>query len=276
MTSGLSPQDICRLIGSIYDCALDPSRWEQTLDKLKGAFTTAMMHRNDLRYHRLLLHRTVGLERHALDLIAQHMPEINAPFKHDLASWPSLDEPHLVSRYLPRAYVESSPYIQECLKPHGFCDAITYFLVHTPTRLGGLAFGRHEQDGVLTERKLELGRLLMPHLRRAVTISNALDVNAIKHARVSQLLDGLRGAVLMTTECGTVLCANRSAERMLRNGDLIQTARGILRAKTPSAATELRAAISTCSAREAAIGKTGLAVRLSGLDMAQSSRTSCR
>jgi DNA-binding CsgD family transcriptional regulator/PAS domain-containing protein len=270
MTSDLSPQDVSTLIGSIYDCALDPSRWEQTLDKLKGAFTglTAMLHLNDLRHHRLLLHRTVGLERHALDLIAKHMPEINARLKHDLASWPSLDEPHLISRHLPRAYVESSPYIQECLKPHGFCDVITYFLLHTPTRLGGLAFGRHERDGVFTERELELGRLLMPHVRRAVTISNALDVNAIKHARVTQLLDGLRCAVLMTNERGTVLYANRSAERMLRSGDLIQSARGILRAKTPSAATELRAAIRLAARDDAAIGKTGLAVRLSGLDVA--------
>ena len=266
----VSPQEVLKLVGSIYDCALDPSRWEQTLDELRGAFCglTAMLHLNDLRHHRLLLHRTVGLEPYALDLIAKHTPEINARLNHDLASWPSLDEPHLISRHLPRAYVESSPYIQECLKPHGFCDVITYFLLHTPTRLAGLAFGRHERNGVFTERELELGRLLLPHVRRAVTISNALDVNAIKHARMAQLLDGLRCAVLMTNKRGAVLYANRSAERMLRDGDLIQSVRGILRARTPSAAAELRAAIRLAARDEAAIGKTGLAICMSEPDMA--------
>jgi DNA-binding CsgD family transcriptional regulator/PAS domain-containing protein len=268
-TDPLSSQEVSRLIGSIYDCALDPSHWEQTLDELKRAFVglTAMLHLNDLRHHRLLLHRTVGLEPYALDLIEKHTPEIHARFSHELASWPSLDEPHLISRHLPRAYIESSPYIQECLKPHGFCDVITYFLLHTTTRLAGLAFGRHERDGVFTERELEIGRLLLPHVRRAVTISNALDVKTIKQARMTQLLDELRCAVLLTNERGTVLYANRSAERMLTDGNLIQSTRGTLRAKTPSAATELQAAIRLAAGDEAAIGKTGLAIRLSGPDM---------
>jgi len=69
----LSPQEISKLIGSIYDCALDPSRWELTLDEMRGAFDglTAMLHLNDLHHDRLLLHRTVGLEPYALDLIAK-------------------------------------------------------------------------------------------------------------------------------------------------------------------------------------------------------------
>jgi DNA-binding CsgD family transcriptional regulator/PAS domain-containing protein len=227
-----------------------------------------MLHLNDLRHDRLLLHRTVGLGPYALDLIAKHTPEITARFNYELASWPSLDEPHLVSRHLPRAYVENSPYIQEGLKPHGICDVITYFLLHTPTRLAGLAFGRHERQGVYTERELELGALLLPHVRRAVTISNALDVNAIKHVWTAQLLDGLRCAVLLTDERGAILYANRSAELMLRDGDLIQSVCGLLRPGTPSAAAELRAAIRLAARDEAAIGKTGLAICLTEPDAA--------
>jgi DNA-binding CsgD family transcriptional regulator/PAS domain-containing protein len=266
----LSPQEISKLIGSIYDCALDPSRWELTLDEMRGAFDglTAMLHLNDLHHDRLLLHRTVGLEPYALDLIAKHTPEITARFNYELATWPSLDEPHLVSRHLPRDYIENSPYIQECLKPHGVCDIITYFLLHTSTRLAGLAFGRHERNGVYTERELELGRLLLPHVRRAVTISNALDVNAIKHVRTAQLLDGLRCAVLLTDERGAILYANRSAEFMLRDGDLVQSVCGLLRPTTPSAAAELRAAIRLAARDEATIGKAGLAICLTGPDAA--------
>jgi DNA-binding CsgD family transcriptional regulator/PAS domain-containing protein len=266
----LLPQEISKLIGSIYDCALDPSRWEPTLDEMRSAFDglTAVLHLNDLRDGRLLINRTVGMEPYALDLIAKHAPEINARFKYDLATWPSLDEPHLISRHLPPSYVESSPYIQECLKPHGVCDVITYFLLHTSTRLAGLAFGRHERCGVFTERELELGGLLLPHVRRAVTISNALDVNAIKHVRMAQLLDGLRCAVLLADERGAVLYANRSAELMLRDGDLIRSVRGRLRPTAPSAAAELRAAIRLAARDEAAIGKTGLAICLTEPDAA--------
>jgi DNA-binding CsgD family transcriptional regulator len=134
--------------------------------------------------------------------------------------------------------------------------------LHTPTRLAGLAFGRHERHGVFTDRELELGRLLLPHVRRAVTISNALDVNAIEQVRTAQLLDGLRCAVFLTDERGTVLYANRSAGCMLSDGDRIRSVRGILRARMPAAATELRAAIRLAARDEAAIGKTGLAICL--------------
>jgi DNA-binding CsgD family transcriptional regulator len=105
-------------------------------------------------------------------------------------------------------------------------------------------------------------------VRRAVTISNALDVNAINRGRMAQLLDGLRCAVLLTDKRGAVLYANRSAELMLRNGDLIQSVRGLLRPTTPSAAAELRAAIRLAARDEATIGKTGLAICLTGPDAA--------
>ena len=84
----LSPQEISKLIGSIYDCALDPSRWELTLDEIRDAFQglTAVLHLNDLHDGHLLIHRTVGMEPYSLDLIAKHAPEINARFKYDLAT----------------------------------------------------------------------------------------------------------------------------------------------------------------------------------------------
>src|SRR5260221_3623663 len=114
-----SPQELSKLIGSIYDCALDPSRWEHTLAELRDALDcqTAVLHLNDLDHDRLLIYRTVGIEPHWLEQQAKHVPEIHARLTRDLASWPSLDEPHVISRHLPRAYIEASPYIQECLKP---------------------------------------------------------------------------------------------------------------------------------------------------------------
>ena len=38
MTEAISPQALSQLIGSIYDCALEPERWDRTLSDLKDAF----------------------------------------------------------------------------------------------------------------------------------------------------------------------------------------------------------------------------------------------
>src|SRR3954462_3731170 len=141
------------LVGSIYDCVLDSSRWEQTLDAVKAALCceTVSLGLLDLRRDRILINRTVGIPAAGLEEQAKHMPEINARLARDLVSWPSFDEPHLMSRHIPPAELESSRYVQDCLKPNGIIDIMLYFLLHTPARLGVIGMGRHEHQGIFTE-----------------------------------------------------------------------------------------------------------------------------
>ncbi len=70
-------------------------------------------------------------------------------------------------------------------------------------------------------------------------------------------------ASLLTNRNGSILHANRSAERMMRHGGPIQGVRGVLQAKAPAAARELHSAINLAAEDETSIGKTGLAIRLS-------------
>jgi DNA-binding CsgD family transcriptional regulator len=72
--------------------------------------------------------------------------------------------------------------------------------------------------------------------------------------------------VVLTNEHGTILHANRAAEHMLDKG-VIQSPRGVLQATAPSAASELRSAITLAAGNEAGISKTGLAVRLTEPDV---------
>jgi PAS domain-containing protein len=136
----------------------------------------------------------------------------------------SPDEPFVISRQLTRSYRESSPFFQECVKPQGVVDLMQIFLIRTSARFSGLAIGRNECHGMVTEREMELARLLIPHLRRAVTISDVLDVRTIERVRMAEALDALRCAVVLTDARGSILHANRAAEEMLRDGGTIQGA----------------------------------------------------
>ncbi len=176
---------------------------------------------------------------------------------------PSLDEPHVESRHFSPAFIETSPFFQEWERPTGTVDSMRLFLMHTPIHDAGM----NERQGLITEREIELGRLLLPHLRRAVTISKVLDVRTIAGAPVAEALDALRCAVVLTNEHGAILHANRPAEHMLRDGGPIESAQGILQATAPSAASELRSALALAARNEAGIGKTGLAIRLTEPDV---------
>jgi DNA-binding CsgD family transcriptional regulator/PAS domain-containing protein len=269
MADAISPQALSKLIGSIYDCTLDPDRWDRTLAEVMDAFEgrTAILHLTDLQHDRVLISKAVGIEPYMLQLLDKHSPEINAWYVERLGAMQSLDEPFLVSRHLPRARVEASPYFRECVTPYGIVDIMGYFLMHTPTRYSGFGCSRHEQQGIITSREIELGQLLLPHLRRAVTISNVLDARTIERARMAEALDALKCGVVLTNESAAILHANRSAEHMLHNGSPIQGARGVLSVKAPSAAKELRSAIKLAAQNEVQIGKTGLAIRITEPDV---------
>ena len=268
MADVISPQALSSLIGSIYDRALDPSGWDQTLSDVANAFDSNNLNLSliDLRRDRFLLFKNVGLSSHEIKRLPKYLAEINAILGGALADWPSPDEPHVDSRHLTPEYIKTSPLFQEWVRPTGTGDVMQFFLLHTSSHLSLLSVGRSEQQGLITARDIELGKLLLPHLRRALTISKVLDVRTVASARMAEALDALRSAVMLTTEHGTILHANRAAEHMLRDGGPIQSVQGILQATAPSAASELRSALAFATRNETRIGKTGLAIRLTGRD----------
>jgi PAS domain-containing protein len=252
------------LIGSIYDCALDPSRWERTLADVGDALDrhgTALI-LTDLRYDRLLLLKTVGIEPDQIERFLNYIPELHAAISEALTFFPWLDEPHVESRHFSPAFIETSRFFQEWERPTGTVDSMRLFLMHTPRYDAGIGVGRNERQGLITDREIELGRLLLPHLRRAVTISNLLDIRTIEGTRMAEALGALRCAVVLVNEHGTILHANHAAEHMLDKGGPIQSPQGVLQATDPSAASELRSALALAGRNEAGIGKTGLAIRL--------------
>lgn len=260
----VSPNTLSELIASIYDCALEPARWERTLAEITQATSSesAILSLNDLRQDRLLIEKSVGWGQFGMEERQKHIPEIHARLNEWFVKAPSLDEPFVASRQLKPDYLEHSLYIQCCLKPLGIVDIMHQFLVYTPAHFSELVLGRHERHGPITDREVEIMALLQPHLRRAVTISNVLDVHAIERARMAEALDAVRCGIVLTNGEGNILHANRSAGHMLQTGAVLQGKGGILSARAPAAAQELRKAIRLAARDEVMLGKTGLAIRL--------------
>ncbi len=265
MAEAQSPHVLSKLIGSIYDCVLDPSRWQRTLDEIKDAVrcSSSVLYLFDRSHQKFLMIKIAGIdERYWQPLIIEYGPDMHRFVTADEASGRSIDEPRLMSQ-MPRAIVEGSRFIQEYLKPARVIDLLSLHLLLTPTRVASLGMGRNERNGAIAQREIELAGLLLPHLRRAVMISDVLDVRLIERERTAEALDALRCGVVLVDTHAAILHANSAAERMLRKDDSpIQASGGKFLAKAPSAARELRAAINLATKDEASIGKTGLAIGL--------------
>jgi DNA-binding CsgD family transcriptional regulator len=266
MAEPLSHQALSELIGAIYDCAIDPDRWDPALAKITDAFgsAAAVLALADLRDNRILINRSVGVTPDGIATMARYTPEINAVLEDFLSEHPSLDDPWVMRRDMKA--LEASPYYNEALKPQGFVDGMIVFPMRTPTHYSAFWVGNDARAGLVTSRQVELGRLLLPHVRRAVTISNVLDVRTIERARIAEALDALNCGVVLTNALGAILHANRPAGAMLRNAGPLRDARGMLTVASPAAARELSAAIRLAAEDESRIGRHGLAVRLNGPD----------
>jgi DNA-binding CsgD family transcriptional regulator len=255
---------VSELIGSIYDCALDPGRWDKTLGELSNMFRcfNAMMVNFDLTHGRAAFARIIGVEPHWREQMDRHNAELASWHRlYFRPDWP-IDEPQVRSRDIPRAVVEQSRMANEWGAPQGLVDTMALVLLNTPTRYSQLGLGRHRQVGLITAREIALGRLLSPHVRRAATIGDVIDLKTIESSAANQTLDTLRVGVVITDDRGRVLRANSAAETMLRAGTPIRSVAGTIQTNIAAATAELHAAVALADGSEAGLGRTGLAVRL--------------
>ncbi|MBC8049442.1 MAG: hypothetical protein H7X92_04745 [Chitinophagales bacterium] len=258
------------IVQQIYDCALDPSRWDGTLDAIKAMFKAdnAILGLADVQRQQFLLSKNTGMEPDWMVTQAPYFEEQATVMERILTEWPSLDEPVTISRIMSAEERAASPFLSEWAGPRGLVDVISLIIMHTPDRVARVDMGFHKDHGLASDHQIELGRLLVPHLRRAAMISNVLDVRTIERNRMAETLELIRYGVILADENGKVLHANAAAEGMLRSADLVKATGGTLLAVRSSAARELHTAIRLAARSETELGKTGLAITLTPPDAA--------
>jgi len=105
-------------------------------------------------------------------------------------------------------------------------------------------------------------RLLGPHLRRAITISDLLDMRALQAQALGATLDSLSIGVVIVAAEARILQANVAATLMFNDGGPILSSGGKLLAAATDATAELRRAIEIARGDETAIGHVGIGVAL--------------
>lgn len=257
-------ESISAVIGLIYDCAVDPARWDKALAALTGMFNChgALLVMFDLTQGRAVFSKAANIPSYWLAQLDQHAAELAAWKRlYYPPDWP-IDEPQANSRNIPQAVLEQSRVNREWNAPQGLVDTMQLVLMRSPTRHAQLALSRRREVGVVTEREMTLGRLLLPHIRRAAMISDVIDLKTIERERAHLTLDTFRAGIVMTDDRGHIYHANKAAEAMFKAGCPVTNMGGVIRANDPAATVELCSAIARASNGNAALGNKGLAVRL--------------
>lgn len=258
-------QAFSSLIGDIYDCTLDPGRWPWALGNVARFLgcERVSLTLNDLRRDRILIEESHGWEPGGLARRNLHLPEIHAVLQSWFGRGFAADTPFVASHEIPAQALLESPYYRDCLQPLGIVDIAHFFMIRSEASFSEIVLMRHASVGPFGAPELEAGKLLLPHLRRAVTISQVLDAKVIEHRHLAQSLDALQCAVVLTDDRGAIVHANRAGGELLSQGQWLVEDAGVIRARQLGADRELRQALRLSTGDAVRLGATGLAIRLS-------------
>jgi len=260
--TALPLQHLSKITGAIYDCTIDPDRWPNVMAEISRILdcVDSVMLIHDLRGLPPTFLYTWNTDKNWVERYREYAGEVAALFK-DLPDMP-LDEPLIFSQYVDERRLTDQRVYREWAAPQGYCDFIQTITLRSPDRIGAFSAQRHNSVGACGEREAEIMRLLAPHIRRAVTIGDLMDIGKIEARAFASTLDKLAMAVVVVAEGGRILHANQTAEAMFREGGPVCSVGGKLSARDPAGAQELGTAIALAPNNETAIGATGIGVPL--------------
>jgi DNA-binding CsgD family transcriptional regulator len=249
----LSNAEFSSVVGTIYDCALDPGQWPNAIREVCEATSSlaGVIGVSDLATGASRLQRHWNFDAAWLDRMVHHGPEIAAM----LASVPNLhtralDDPVVARRDFSPEVWQTSSYYREWLQPQGIIDAINLTVLRHKDQIGSFALSRHESAGAIQEDDIAIVRLLAPHIRRAIAVSNVLGMHAMAIGAFEASFDLLAIGMVVVDAQAAIIHANLAARLMLSAGTPVRSDRGELRTCLPETSAAVRRAIAEASGAE--------------------------
>jgi DNA-binding CsgD family transcriptional regulator/PAS domain-containing protein len=245
--------DLDRLVGQIYDAAVEPGRWPQVLemlsDFLEGAATKLTF--QNVRTMRSEA-SSVRMPPEADRTYAQYYYKTNVflPRIAKLRAGTLIP----VWNLLPREAYQRSEFYNDFCRPGDMCHPIGVVLANEPEVRVVFTCGRAKAAGEFESEHLDRLRRIGPHLVRAAGVRLRLSRSEIARNANAEALDCVAQGVMIVAANGEILFANRAAESLLAEADGIKTEKSALRASTPADTAQFQRLIAAAAERSDAKG----------------------
>lgn len=259
----MTDEELSGLIGRVYDCALDPSRWPVVLGDIAGAVNAAV---GMVAVHDLLENRPVRTFAHGMPAPALWLYEVRYATRNPIAL--ALATRHvegtvdtLGTLVEADGWTRSAMY-REFMRPLGLGDVLGVAALRNERRGAWLGTIRRCSERHFGPVETRMFHLLAPHVVRAMRFSDILELRAVETQRLAAVLDALVTAVWLVDDRARVLHANAAAEALLRRNGLLRVVRDHLIATVPGEASLLATAISQAVTGDFAAEKAQAAIAL--------------
>jgi DNA-binding CsgD family transcriptional regulator len=257
-------EDWQRIVGQIYEAALDPTCWAETLREIAASLnaTGAVFGYHDGIADIGANTLPVDLYPDVMDTYATHYHRQDpwAQAAGDLKEGDICTGRQLVGDQ--RALLRSEFY-DRFLRPIGAIDVMACICIKEGSNLGFAGFFRKRASGCFESDDQKWFATLAPHLRRATKIHQNMTMVRLEEGAQYETLDQLAFGVVILDESARLRFANRAARVVLDAADGISIAGDRLGCASPQEDDRLNMAIRVVlgTDREAVRGETLLVSR---------------
>ena len=254
-------------IAKIYDCAIEPSGWEETLEFIRGRLGLAFLAIHFVAFSQggsriepqILTLRTEWDEGRMRELLGM----LDTIPGFDQMRGSAIDSPVTQLRLVDEQEFRRSVFCQSWVEPQGLRDACNTPVIQRDSMTAMLSAWTSDDREPITEAEIEALSLLTPHMRRTLLISDMLNEAHVLLQIHRGVLDSFSAAVFLVGEGGVVLHQNAAAEKLLSEASLLQNGAGGLRPWSEAHRNGFLAAVrKACSENEADLGTWGSGMAL--------------
>lgn len=267
----VSPDQLSTAIGKIYDSAIDPALWPEALEACCGLIgaTLGAINLYDLQDQKKNFTARWGGDPYWIELLQSKYIKLD-PFWEIYPTFEVGDVANTAT-LLKRLGAEEEdirklPFFTDWAEPAGYRDVAAGVLLRNSTRSGTFELHTPPTRDLVGPTELAIAALLNPHMRRAATIGDLLDMRSLATSAFEATLEVLSAAVVLVDASSRILYSNQSARTMFSAGDPVMSQRGVLVARETSATTAIRDAIARAAQDESELGYGGIGVPVRSRD----------
>jgi DNA-binding CsgD family transcriptional regulator len=262
-------EELSKVIGDIYDAAIDPSLWKRALGNacLFVGGSSAVLFWHDAATERSEALHLFNEDAHYNKLYFEKYLPMNPVFP--AAIFMEAGVVHTTNDIIPQAELIKTRFYREWIEPQGIVDAIAVNLEKGTMRSSLLNIRMDASYGTADDAALHRTRLLVPHFQRAVAIGRLFDQSKATEVALTETLDHVEAAVFLVGPEGAIAFANDPGRAMLRDGRMVREQDNTLRAASPKADHILRDIFASAEKGDASVGVRGVAVPLTDTSQEQ-------
>jgi DNA-binding CsgD family transcriptional regulator len=254
--------DLSAVIGEIYDAAIEPRLWQQTLGRIcayVGGHSGVLFWHDAASQAAQVLYIFNDDPEYTRLYFEKYLP-MNPVFP--AATFMAEGVVHSTTDFITPGELEETRFYKEWIAPQGIADSIAVNLEKGLLRSALINIRMDASLGFENESARQRMAVLVPHLQRAVSIGRLFDQARANEEALTKTLDHVEAAVFLVGSDGAISFANDPARGLLREATLVREQDGALRAAAADTDRMLHDIFVSAAKGDASLGVRGVAVPL--------------